>query len=489
MTQAMTQAVSALRTINLQLLVSHVLAGAFGVVFLMIALTLIGRNRLSQSASELNYFSDPPFIDEQVVRFWISGEPDGKPNGSGFVFVPGASVIAAPDGTVRYGQGDTICRAGMRLADCAPELVDLPTEERLVEGWREQALRLSTGDTIYTRREAVPGSETFVVFSDTLATRGFVELAVLAGAVAIVIALPLAVLVIWRTILPQTRRLARIERASRALVSGELLARVRDWGGDDIGELARDFDDMADALTQMVGQFEMVNQQNLALIRQMEQNSVQAERLRLARDLHDSLSQRLFSLASGASSLPQAVRVNPQHARQTAAFLVELAETALDELQTVLVDVRPPSIIVHGLEGALAALCDQWSADTHIPLNRTLLTSGRPISPEVEDLVYRVAQESLNNVARHAEAQLVEVLMVQGQRRLSLSIADDGRGFDQSQERPGRYGLAGMLERARAVSGDLAIESHVGRGTTVELNVSTGIASKTLQETSTETKS
>ena len=462
---------SPLRVINLRLLLSHLFAAVLGVIFLMIVLTLIGRTRIEQAATELNFFSDPAFVAEQVVRFWISGEPDGTPNGTGFVFVPGMSVIAAPDGTVRYGQGDTTCRAGMLIADCAPELVDLSAEERIVDGWRELALGLSTGDRIYNRRAAVRGSETIIVFSDTLATRGWGELALLSGTVAAVIALPLAILIIWRTVAPQTRRLALLELASRDLMSGDLRSRVRDQNDDEIGDLAREFDDMADALTQMIGQLQTVNEQNLALTRQLEQDAVTAERLRLARDLHDSLSQRLFSLASGAASLPQAVRVNPEQAKQTAAFVVELAQTTLDELQSVLVDVRPPAVIVYGLAEALAALCNQWSTDTHVQLNRTLLMSGKSVSQEAEDLVYRVTQEALNNIARHAEAQTVEVVLVQGHQRLSLSITDDGRGFDQHEEHPGKYGLVGMRERARAVSGDLTIESRVGHGTAVELSV------------------
>ena len=121
---------------------------------------------------------------------------------------------------------------------------------------------------------------------------------------------------------------------------------------------------------------------------------------------------------------------------------------------------------------ALESRCREWGEAHNIAVECVVALGGQPIPQNVEDAAYRVAQEALGNIVRHAGASHVSVALMVGRARLTLSITDDGRGFDPAAPTPtGHLGLVGMRERARAVGGALDIESEPGRGTTLRLSV------------------
>lgn len=202
------------------------------------------------------------------------------------------------------------------------------------------------------------------------------------------------------------------------------------------------------------------------------------ERNRLAQDLHDSVTQVLFAASLVAETLPQIWRRDPNLALHSLDDLHRLTRGALAEMRTMLVELRPAAIFKTPLHDLLAQL-------TEAVIGRTRLTFQlflEPIPPLPEDVhicFYRIAQESLNNVVKHAQASLVKVNLSAtplasgpNEDRLSevkLVVQDDGRGFKIQEEKTHHLGIAIMRERAADIHADFILESQPGRGTTVIL--------------------
>jgi two-component system, NarL family, sensor histidine kinase LiaS len=292
------------------------------------------------------------------------------------------------------------------------------------------------------------------------------------GLLTTVVAIPPAVLLTWLIAGPLARRLRAVARTSQRFANGDLDARIGDRHTDEVGMLAQQFDDMAGTLTQSIVTLRDLAQHNSELARQVEEAAVQAERLRLARDLHDDIAQQLFSLSAQAAVLPEQFARDPAQGAQQAKAVAALADQTLLDLRAILVDLRPTQVMRRSLAEALEDLCRHWQAAHGIPVECAIALAGRYLPNGVVDGIYRVAQESLSNVAKHAQAHAVFVSLVEGQHQITLSVTDDGHGFDPAGGAGGsHFGLVTMQERAHALGGRLLIERDTGRGTTVRLTV------------------
>jgi NarL family two-component system sensor histidine kinase LiaS len=294
---------------------------------------------------------------------------------------------------------------------------------------------------------------------------------VVATAMAI-LSVPLALLFSWLWARPLGRRLSTLTQASRRFAAGEFSVRVRDQHRDEVGELGRQFDDMAGALEQNVGVLRDMVQRNAELAQQAEQAAIQAERVRLSRDLHDAIAQRLFSLSVSTATLPDLIRRDQQQGIEQARTIASMAEQTLLDLRALLLDLRPSNVLQRGLVEAIRSLCSEWQKSSHATTDCSLMLTGKHIPAPIEDVIYRVTQEALSNVARHANSSSVHVSLVEGQRQITLSITDDGTGFDPaSVVSHGKFGLISMRERAQSIGGSIAIESDTARGTTLRMTL------------------
>lgn len=460
--------------LGVRMLAGHVAIAAVSVFALSLMLLLDARKVVQPGVAA--WYSDTRAVTERVLKNWITGVPDGEPNGRHGVFTSGFTLITSASGVIRYSQGETPCRAGVALRDCAPGLIGAPdgTQRIAMDGllWGELVQSLTSGDRVFTRREVVADYEIFVLAQDfALPGRGIHVFALFQGALAGMLALPMAAIAIHWIAGPGARRITHIAAVCRAWADGDLAVRVRDRHSDDIGQLARDLDDMADSLAQQAEALNELLRRNTLLVQQAERSAQHAERLQLARDLHDSVAQQVFSLSMLAASLPDALRNSRQGGLEKATVIASAAERAMLDLRAVLTDARPASVIEHGLAEALERLCREWQAAHRVVLEHSLLLSGRPIPADVEMIVYRISQEALNNIAKHAQAASVQVLLVQGKQHIALSISDDGCGIRPEVIAAGKLGLAGMRERAQMSGGELVIERGPGGGTTVQLTL------------------
>jgi len=229
---------------------------------------------------------------------------------------------------------------------------------------------------------------------------------------------------------------------------------------------------MADSLALNMDNLRDLAKRNAELAQQAEESAIQAERLRLSRDLHDDIAQQLFGLSFSAATLPEVIEHDQQEGVQRARAIAAHAEQTLLSLRALLVELRPSAVLTGGLAEALHALCASWQATHRIPVQCSIVLTGKHLPAAVEDVLYRVAQEALNNVAKHAYASSVAVSVVEGQRQVTLSTTDDGKGFDPSWiTGNGHFGLISMRERAHVAGGSLAIESDTTCGTTVRLTL------------------
>jgi len=214
--------------------------------------------------------------------------------------------------------------------------------------------------------------------------------------------------------------------------------------------------------------------ENARLYEQAQQLAILEERQRLARDLHDAVTQTLFSASLIAEALPALWESDQEEGRQLLKELRQLSRGALAEMRTLLLELRPATLVEASLGDLLRQLGVAVIGRTGVPVTVTV-EGGRAIPDDVHVALYRIAQEALNNVVKHAHASQVMVSLRRfppasgGDREgtVELCINDDGRGFDPSYIPPDRLGLGIIRERAQTIGATLKIDSRPGHGTQV----------------------
>jgi two-component system NarL family sensor kinase len=196
------------------------------------------------------------------------------------------------------------------------------------------------------------------------------------------------------------------------------------------------------------------------------------ERNRLAREIHDTLAQGLSATALQLESADALLDAgSAAKARAPLRRALSLTQSNLEEARRSVLDLRAAPLEDRPLSEALKVLVDRWEAETGIGARYAAVNGSRPLPPRVEAALYRICQEALTNVARHAEAGHVSVRIVATPEQVRLTVEDDGRGFDPSGVPGDRHGLVGMRERAQMLGGALEVRSSAGEGTRVEATV------------------
>jgi len=277
------------------------------------------------------------------------------------------------------------------------------------------------------------------------------EVAVLGVGLGLVLVLNF--LLVRRSLVP-LQRLTQTMRRVDLLRPGRRLPAT--GGGQEIVELTS-------AFNQMLERLEIERRQSGARAIQAQEH----ERRRIALELHDEVGQLLTGVVLGLDGLMRSV---PEEVQPRVEELQDIVRAGAEQVREIARGLRPESLEELGLRTALVSLTSAVAAQGDLNIKRTIGSDLPPLPPDAELVVYRVAQESLTNVLRHADAQHVEVSLEQSDGALALRVADDGRGIDLKDALPGR-GLAGMLERALYVGGSLEIEPRQPSGTVITLSV------------------
>jgi two-component system sensor histidine kinase UhpB len=275
------------------------------------------------------------------------------------------------------------------------------------------------------------------------------ELIVLIAGLIVILAIDLVVL---RPVFRPLDELAETMRRHDPLSPGR---RARVGGDPGVAALARTFNEMLERL-----ESERRESAHRALIVQ------EAERARIARELHDEVGQTLTGVMLQVEGLAAVI---PDEFREQLDELRETARDGTEEVRRIARRLRPEALEDLGLQSALSALAARVADQAHLEISRHL-DSRLTLSQQQELVVYRVAQEALTNVARHAAAEQVELRLDRDNSNAVLCVRDDGRGL-QSTDLSSSNGIRGMRERAMLIGARLAISPRPERGTEVKLTI------------------
>jgi PAS domain S-box-containing protein len=210
--------------------------------------------------------------------------------------------------------------------------------------------------------------------------------------------------------------------------------------------------------------------ENARLYQRAQTLAVLEERQRLARELHDSVSQALYGIALGARTartLLEREKIDDQGITEPIEYVMSLAEAGLAEMRALIFELRPESLEMEGLVAALNKQVEALHARHQIAILLNLCDEP-PVALDIKGTLYRVAQEAMHNTVKHAQATQIVVRLACEDKNIFLAIEDNGIGFDTSQEFPGHLGLLSMRERVEGLGGQFVIESIPQVGTKIQ---------------------
>jgi signal transduction histidine kinase/ligand-binding sensor domain-containing protein len=203
--------------------------------------------------------------------------------------------------------------------------------------------------------------------------------------------------------------------------------------------------------------------ENARLFEEAQDKAALEERQKLARELHDSVSQALYGIALGARTIRAQLDRDPAQAVGPTEYVLNLAQAGMAEMRALIFELRPESLANEGLTAALAKQAEAMQARYNLQVETEL--GDEPEAPyATKEALYRIAQEAMHNTVKHARASRIELRLAGENGWLQLDICDDGRGFDPQGDYPGHLGLRSMRERAERLGGDLFVESAPGNG-------------------------
>jgi two-component system, NarL family, sensor histidine kinase LiaS len=258
------------------------------------------------------------------------------------------------------------------------------------------------------------------------------------------------------------RRLHSLVLATTRFADGDYIQRVQVSRADEVGQLEQQFNRMAEQLVASIAQ-----QQALA-----EQNARIQERARISRDLHDAISQNLFSLRTLIDGLQTAIGSGAETTalQPHIALLEQTTNTMTREMRALLLEMRPPQLEGLSLTEALEALAEAYTSRLGIAVTTTI--APIVLNVATEQTLLRIAQEALSNAARHANATMIMLSLAPKEQMACLRITDNGRGMNlnESSKKHG-LGLHLMQERVQELTGTFLLETAPGRGTHIEICV------------------
>ena len=198
------------------------------------------------------------------------------------------------------------------------------------------------------------------------------------------------------------------------------------------------------------------------------------ERGRLAREIHDTLAQGFVGISSQLDAVALTLNGHVELARKHLDLARKMVRHSLTEARRSVMDLRASALEGHDLPAALSEAAHQWTAGSAVQIRVDVEGESRPLPEETEQHLLRIAQEAVTNAVKHARASHVRIHLEMASRKLSLRVADDGRGFEQDEafsEVGGHFGLLGMRERAERLGGELQLHSEPGQGTEVAVTV------------------
>lgn len=264
------------------------------------------------------------------------------------------------------------------------------------------------------------------------------------------------------------RKLDQLQVVMKQASAGNWDIRLPEVERDAFSGVHRDFNVMLGQLEARLKLLQQLGERDIMEEASSHEAAVLEERRRLARDLHDTVSQQLFALHMSASALPKLLERDAEHAQKVMEQLIAMSSTAQRQMRGLIAQLRPMELQGRTLEEAL----ERWFPDycRQNGLQGTLeIQIGGILSDAKEHQLFLIIQEAMANVVKHAEAKSVRLYLGETDRQISLVIEDNGSGFRGEQVRAGAYGLSTMRERAQKLGGEAEIVTKPGSGTRVRV--------------------
>jgi NarL family two-component system sensor histidine kinase LiaS len=266
------------------------------------------------------------------------------------------------------------------------------------------------------------------------------------------------------------RRIDAMHLALKQVTHGNMAVRIPEEGARSFTGAYREFNEMTASLEQRMQWLQRYSEDHVLRETASNEAAVLEERKRLARDLHDTVSQHLFAIHMSASSMPKLLELDRERADNVLQQLIQMSTLAQKQLRGLIAQLRPLELEGRSLEEAL----DKWFPDY---CRQNMLQGvldwriGGKLSDAKEQQLFLIIQEAMANVVKHAAAKTVSLHLSETEHQHALTLQDDGSGFRADQVKTGSYGLSTMKERAQKLGGDAAILSKPGSGTRIRVTI------------------
>lgn len=266
------------------------------------------------------------------------------------------------------------------------------------------------------------------------------------------------------------RRLEKLHDSMLLLEKGNLSRAIPDLGEDEIGRLGEQLDRISKKWEQQVTSLQRLSTNNAELAQRARFSAVTEERQRLARELHDAVSQQLFAISMTATALGRTMDKDFEKAKRQVALIEEMSSVAQSEMRALLLHLRPIHLegkrLSQGLQELILELKAKVPIDIAFEMDEVIV-----LSKGIEDHLFRIVQEALSNTLRHSRADKMEVKLQHRQEFVRLYIRDNGIGFDMDVKKHASYGLVSMRERVNEIGGSLNLITAPGKGTRIEIRI------------------
>jgi two-component system, NarL family, sensor histidine kinase LiaS len=266
------------------------------------------------------------------------------------------------------------------------------------------------------------------------------------------------------------RRLEQLGDSMLHLEKGNLSRAIPQLGDDEIGRLGEQLSRISTKWEEQVSSLQRLSTNNAELAEKARLSAVVEERQRLARDLHDAVSQQLFAISMTATAVGRTLDKDFEKAKRQIALIEEMSSVAQSEMRALLLHLRPVHLEGKRLSEGLMDLLQELQAKVPIDISWDMDERIR-LPKGIEDHLFRIVQEALSNTLRHSKATHMELKLVRPSDNIRLSIRDNGVGFVLDESKHVSYGIQSMKERVNEIGGTVHFITAPGKGTRIEIRV------------------
>lgn len=266
-------------------------------------------------------------------------------------------------------------------------------------------------------------------------------------------------------------RLRLLEDAMILLEKGHLNKALPSLGEDEVGRLGEQLNRISLKWEEQVSSLQRLSSDNAALAEQSRYSAIAEERQRLARELHDAVSQQLFAISMTATAVGRTLDKDFDKAKRQISLIEEMSSVAQSEMRALLLHLRPVHLEGKDLPQAIKELVSELKVKIPIDI-QVDIEEGIRLSKGIEDHLFRIVQEAMSNTLRHSKATRMDIrLLHRGPDMVRLAIRDNGIGFDLDEQKHASYGIVSMRERVNELGGSIDIISAIGQGTRIDIRI------------------